>query len=97
MDTYRTNNRVRKIAYTLNKMCIKVGSTYYNLLNESGDDVYLKGQRQEVFVRDAWLSEGRGLFVCVQGAQQGAWQGGGGDSHSRHRMWPLRPSSEKCS
>ena len=83
---------MRKIAYTLNKMCVKVGSTYYNLLNESGDDVYPKGQRQVAFVRDAWLSD-----VCVQGAKQEAWQGGGGDSHSRHRMWPLRPSSEKCS
>ena len=59
-------------------MCIKVGSTYYNLLNESGDDAYLKGQRQEVFVRGARLSEGRGLFVCVQGAKPEAWQGVGG-------------------
>ena len=73
MDTYRTNNRVRKIAYALSKMCVKEGSTYYNLLNESGDDVYPKGQRQVAFVRDAWLRD-----VCVQGAKREAWQGGGG-------------------
>ena len=33
MDTYRMGNRVRKIAYTLNRMCIKMVITYYNLLN----------------------------------------------------------------